>query len=71
MKAEKIITSALKKNPDIQLVLDIAARARDAESRELPVSIGMATEIVSVPVSSACLASSGTPPAYLIQIALL
>jgi hypothetical protein len=62
MDAEKMIKDAIDKNSDLRLVLEIAARAREAESKEPPRTIGMATEITSIPVSSASLAPLGTPP---------
>lgn len=64
MKAEKVIQQALEDNPEFRLVLDMAARARDVESKEPARDIGMATDVVSIPVNSACLAQSGTRPAY-------
>jgi hypothetical protein len=59
MSVEKLIKNALDKNPEIRLVLDIAARARDAESKEPPRNIGVATDIVAIPTNSQCL----VPPA--------
>ena len=64
MNVEQIIKSALDENPDIRLVLEIAARAREAESKEPPRNIGVATDIVAVPTNSQCL----VPPATADQI---
>lgn len=41
-------------NPDIQIVLTIAARAREIESSQPAQSIGVATDIVTVPTNSQC-----------------
>jgi hypothetical protein len=71
MKTEKIIRDALENNPELKLVLEIAARSRAVEAMELPRNMGTATETVSIPVNSACLVSPEMPPACLIQIALL
>jgi hypothetical protein len=49
MDTEQIIKKALNENPDIRLVLDVAARARDTEARELPREIGASTEVVAIP----------------------
>jgi hypothetical protein len=52
MDAKKIVTKALNDNPEIRLVLEIAARAREVESKEPPRHIGFATDTVAVPTSS-------------------
>ena len=54
MDTNKTIQKALKENPDLRLVLDIAARARETEARELPREIGAATEVVATPNNSQC-----------------
>lgn len=54
MNAAEMIEKAVKENPDVRLVLDIAARARDTEARELPREIGAATEVVAIPVNPQC-----------------
>jgi len=61
MKAEQVIKSALDRNPEIRLVLEIAARAREAESKEPPRNIGMATETAAVPTNSQYPVLLGTP----------
>jgi hypothetical protein len=54
MDAEKIVQEAIKTNPEIRLVLEIAMRAREAECKEAPLNIGLATEIVAVPTNLPC-----------------
>lgn len=54
VSAAEMIEKALKENPDVRLVLDIAARARETESRELPREIGAATEVVAIPTNPQC-----------------
>lgn len=51
-KTQELIQDALSDNPELRVVLEIAARARAAEARELPREIGMATEVVAIPISS-------------------
>ena len=55
MDAEKIMQKAIKANPDIQLVLDIAARAREAEARTLPAELNPTTEVVALPTNPQCI----------------
>jgi hypothetical protein len=43
-----VINEALKEHPDVQLVLAVAARARETEARELPREIGVATEVAAI-----------------------
>lgn len=54
MEPEKMAQQATKINPDIQIVLEIAARARDTEAMATPHQLGTATEVVTVPTSSQC-----------------
>jgi len=54
MGAAEMIEKALKENPDVCLVLDIAARARETEARELPREINAATEVVAIPTNPQC-----------------
>jgi hypothetical protein len=49
-----VIQKAIDENPEVRLVLEIAMRARDAESKEPPLDIGMATDIVATPTNSQC-----------------
>jgi hypothetical protein len=48
---EQIIQNAIDEDPDIRLVLEIAARALDAESKEPPLHTGMATDTVVQPAN--------------------
>jgi|HubBroStandDraft_6_1064221.scaffolds.fasta_scaffold2330911_1 hypothetical protein len=50
--AQQIVQQALKDDPEVRLVLEIAARAREAEARELPREVGSATEVVAIPLHS-------------------
>jgi hypothetical protein len=61
MKTEQIIQKALDKNPDIRLVLEIAARAHDLESKEPPLYTGMATDTVALPTNLQCPVPPETP----------
>lgn len=45
--ANKIINDGLASFPDIQIVLEISARAREVEQMTPPLNLSMATEIVS------------------------
>jgi hypothetical protein len=54
MNADQIIQDALDKNPDVRLVLEIAARARDMEAKEPPREIGVATEVAAIPTNPQC-----------------
>jgi hypothetical protein len=49
MDAAEMIEKGLKENPEVRLVLDIAARARETEARELPREIVASTEVVAIP----------------------
>ncbi len=60
MNPVQIIQNALDKNPEMRLVLEIAARAREVESRELPRDIGLATDIAVVPTNSQSLVPPST-----------
>jgi len=50
MDAEKIVQKAVNVNPEIRLILEIASRAREAESKE-PITIGVATDVAVVPTN--------------------
>jgi hypothetical protein len=52
MNTEKLVQKVLDENPEVRLVLDIAARARETEARELPREIGTSTEVVAIPINS-------------------
>jgi hypothetical protein len=47
--AEQIVQQTLKENPEIRLVLEIAARARDAEDKTPPVDFTPKNEVIAVP----------------------
>lgn len=49
VNAAQMVEKVLKENPDVRLVLEIAARAREAEARELPQEIGASTEVAAIP----------------------
>lgn len=61
MDAEQIVKDAIATNPDVRLVLEMAARAREAESKEPPRSIGMSTEVAALPTTSQYPVLLGTP----------
>lgn len=63
VNAQQVVKDALSKNPDMRLVLEIAARAREVESKEPPISMDRATETVAVPTNPQGLVPQGTPPA--------
>jgi hypothetical protein len=48
------IQKALDENPEIRIVLDIAARARDTEAKEPPREIGASTEVAAQPTHTQC-----------------
>jgi hypothetical protein len=50
MKIERIIQDAVDANPEIRLILEIAARARDTEAREQPRELSSATEVAAIPI---------------------
>lgn len=50
----QIIQNEFSKNPEVRLVLEIALRAREVESKEPPVNIGTATEVVAIPTNWQC-----------------
>jgi len=49
MKTSKIIRDAVAENPEIRLILEIAARARDAEDKTPPVDFTPKNEVVTIP----------------------
>ena len=60
MNAEQVIKDALDRNPEIRLVLEIAARAREVESKDPPRNMEVATETVAIPTNSQGLVPLGT-----------
>jgi hypothetical protein len=39
-------------NPDVRIVLEIAERARNVESKEPAKTVGMATDVIAIPTNS-------------------
>jgi len=60
MNAEQVIKDALDRNSEIRLVLEIAARAREVESKDPPRNMEVATETVAIPTNSQGLVPLGT-----------
>jgi hypothetical protein len=58
---EQLIQDVLDKNPDVRLVLEIAARALEVESKEPPLSNEMASDTVAQPTSVQCPVPPETP----------
>lgn len=54
MDANQTIKRAFDENPDVRMVLEIATRAYDTETRELPREIGTTTDIVAIPTNPQC-----------------
>jgi hypothetical protein len=52
MNATQLIDKALSENPDILVVLEIAARARETEAKEPPREIGVSTEVAAISIDS-------------------
>jgi hypothetical protein len=59
MNAKQLVQKALRENPELRLVLEIAERARQVESKEPPISIGVGTDVAAIPTRPQCL----VPPA--------
>jgi hypothetical protein len=49
---ETVLTDGLQANPEIQIVREIAMRAREMEAREPPLELDMTTETVATPINS-------------------
>ena len=58
MSAGDAIRQGLDQNPEIRMVLEIAARARELESREPPRELQSASEAVAMPTNSQCAVQS-------------
>lgn len=52
MSTQKIIDNAVKRNPDIALVLEVAARARESEEREPVKELRTSTEVAANPTTA-------------------
>ena len=52
MKTKKMIANAVRENPDIALVLEISARAREIEQREPGTDLKPATDVSANPAAA-------------------
>ena len=52
MECHMDINNALSENPDVLMVLEIAARAREMEAKEVPQEIGVSSQVVAIPTNS-------------------
>ena len=52
MNIETLVQKQVEENTEVQLVLEIAMRARDAAAKEPPINIGMARDIIAIPTNS-------------------
>lgn len=52
MRAKKMIANAVRENPDITLVLEISARAREIEQREPVTDLRPATDVSANPAAA-------------------
>ena len=59
MDAQKIIKDAIKENPDISLVLEISARAREIEQREPAKELRQETAVGANPTAAQGIVYSG------------
>ena len=50
MNTSQIIKDALNNNDEVRLVLEIAARAREVEARELPREITPSADAIAIPI---------------------
>jgi hypothetical protein len=55
------VKNALDANPEMRLVLEIAARSRELQELEPPIDIGIATDTVTIPVNSQHPVPTGLP----------
>ena len=49
---ETVLMEGLQANPEVQIVMEIAMRAREVEAREPPRDMDMTTETVATPINS-------------------
>lgn len=49
MNEAKMLENSLTEHPEIVLVLEIAARSREVEARELPLDFTVSTEVAAIP----------------------
>jgi len=59
MKAEKIVNNALKENPEVRLVLEVSARARENEQREPAKELRPSTDVSANPTTAQGIVGSG------------
>ena len=59
MRTKKMITNAVRENPDIALVLEISARAREIEQREPVQDLTPATDVAANPTNAQGSIASG------------
>lgn len=59
MNTQKIIKKATKDNPEIALVLEISARAREIEQRESPQELRPSTDVGVNPTAAQGIIGSG------------
>ena len=52
--AKELVQRGMHENPEMSLILEIAARAREMEARELPQEIRVSTEVAAIPINSQC-----------------
>jgi hypothetical protein len=59
MDAKKLVKKAAKENPDIKLVLEVSARAREAEQREPAKELRPSTDVGMNPTTAQGVIYSG------------
>lgn len=52
LTADQLIQREMKENPEVSLILEIAARAREVETREPPQEIRVSTEAIAIPATT-------------------
>ena len=52
MKTQKMIAKAVRENPDIALVLEISARARESDQREPTMDLGPVADVAANPTAA-------------------
>jgi hypothetical protein len=54
MKVNQTINEAIHANPEIRLILEIAARARAVEENSAPTELRASTDVVAIPIKPQC-----------------
>jgi len=54
MDIEKMVQKAMKVNPEMQLVLEIATRARKMEENAPPKELRASADVVAIPIKPQC-----------------